>query len=138
MARNFTSRFVLMAGVLALTASASMAENLRGKIPFEFTVSGKTMPAGTYEVMKTDSVAPIWVLGNLDTKQRAVAVSTSTAPDRAKNERDKPVLTFRCAGEKCALSGLYGTGNVTGVAFPMPANRDPRVQIATVRVTLGD
>jgi len=60
-----------VAAVLVVSAGAAQAADLKARIPFAFTVHGRTLPAGAYDVSMSQSVVTVrglkdgaFVLGN--------------------------------------------------------------------------
>ncbi len=133
-------------GALAVLggASAFAQSDLKAKIPFAFaTPGGGALPAGTYEISKLNSVAaiPTYRILNLDTKQSVVAMASDSVrrPANSGASVDKPIVTFRCAGENCAISGVFHSNSTTGDAIRVPLkNVDPTTQIAEIAIPFGE
>jgi len=139
MRRNLI-HFALMAGVLAVTGTAAFAQNLQANIPFDFQVSGKTLPAGQYSLNRlTMYTGAGWTLRHFGGREAAMAISTSGGVPRPGTHNKPGALTFKCVGAACALQSLYAPGAVSGYAFRAePRNVDPKVQVATIRVVRAD
>jgi hypothetical protein len=134
------NRFVTIAAVLTLTGTAAVAQNLRGEVPFAFTASGKSMPAGNYDVTRLRGNITGWTLRHVDSNRQAVVISNSAAKERSRSERVKSGLVFQCVENAgCALQSLFSGGSTSGYAFPVRMTvTDPDIRIALVRVVFGD
>jgi len=135
--------FAPIVGLLALSGSAFAQSELKAKIPFAFaTPAGGEMPAGNYVISQlvTNTGVSSYRILNMDTR-KAVAALSSTTVKRPGGETDyRPMMTFRCIGDSCALSGIYRTGSALGDgmrAHPRKAV-DPTTQIAEIAIPLGE
>jgi len=96
--RSLLRKSMLTAGALALVggvaARADAQESLlRVKVPFQFVVHGKTLPAGEYLIERLDlSPNVLLIEGTKDVKEAAM-VSTMTAAGHDP-KGDTPVVTF--------------------------------------------
>ena len=96
----------LMVAVLAGFATTAQAADVRAEVPFSFTVSGKTLPPGTYTLNSQGS-------GGLFVRSEggkgAVALTIALS-----NSRERGVkLVFHKYGEEYVLRQIwsgYGTG----------------------------
>src|SRR5215471_2555487 len=78
---------IALLGLFAATASAQ--DTLRAKVPFAFTVRGKTLPAGTYEIRNDQGL--IYIIGR--TAHGGVVALSHPANGRDPAGTD-PVLVF--------------------------------------------
>lgn len=131
----------LIAGALVISGTTAFAQsqNMKTSVPFDFQVSGKTLPAGQYEIRRLAGEMAGWTMSNVESKQAVLLVSAHSVNPRPQAERAKGALVFRCAGESCALQSLYAPGAAAGHAFNnKPRNVDPTVQVATIRIVGAD
>ena len=64
---------LVVAAALPVAAQTGQTDRLTANIPFEFTVAGKAMPAGDYEVWRTHNSRAIVIRG-LDNQGSAVSI----------------------------------------------------------------
>jgi hypothetical protein len=98
------------------------------------------MPAGSYEITRLNSTAviPTYRILNVESKKSVVAMSSDSVR-RPGGETDHPVVTFRCAGENCAIAGIFQAGQRTGDGIRVPLkNVDPTMQIAEIMIPFGE
>jgi hypothetical protein len=108
-------------GLAALGAAAhgQTADQMTVKIPYEFVVAGKTLPAGTYRVNRVD-----------DRNQRVLAISSfenhvtvfvlsREIADRTRGEQ--PGLSFEQVGDQHLLSKIETAGHVFTIPVSSPA-----------------
>lgn len=102
-----TVKTLAMTSLLALSAIPAVAHGpLTAKIPFDFTVSGRTMPAGEYTVTAPSASIRVTTLRSTDSGKSVLASVPIFAP-WAQYEEPKPAkLTFSCLANHCALSGV--------------------------------
>ena len=101
----------VLAATMLLTASAfaqGAVDQYRASIPFDFQVSGKTLPAGDYNIRVTDHFIQIQ---NLDTNQGVGVVTSRT--DRSRSA-EKDMLEFNVYGKQYFASKLWFQGSQTG------------------------
>jgi hypothetical protein len=95
--------------LLALSGPAQAAD-LRFRIPFGFTVSGKALPAGTYQVSALDNV--LKVRGSADTAFVLAELAHSTTDRRGR-------LVFYRYGDEFVLGEVWmGRGPVRELPRP--------------------
>ena len=94
--------FLCIAGVLPVAAGAAAGERLIANIPFDFSMAGKTLPAGQYEV--TELRPSVLMLRN-QTKTDSVAIVVVI--EDSSNRVDKPRLDFHRYGQSYFLAGVY-------------------------------
>jgi len=102
---------------LALLASASAfgQTKLTADIPFEFSYSGKVMPAGHYDISRTPVVL---VVRNFTS--RAGALATTNNIGGGDNDNKQSRLTFNKYGDKYFLAEAWsGPGSAWAVGVPM-------------------
>lgn len=106
---NTFSKFVLASAVVAaaaftsIPAMAAAADSVNVNVPFSFTVHGKSLPAGTYQVRWDDT-------GNIVTMQNGSAIETFLWNAYATPKADPRVtLKFKEQGQDHVLQSIqYG------------------------------
>jgi hypothetical protein len=134
--KSTTNRFMFItAATLALSVSAAYGQNtMSADVPFSFSVAGKTMPAGHYQVIDraAQSGSPILAVSNVKSHESAVVVATNRlyAADVKGNTASR--LTFACRASGCYLKEVWKQGN-GGVAFRAPKlSPGERERMATI------
>ncbi|HZO56674.1 MAG TPA: hypothetical protein VFB63_28450 [Bryobacteraceae bacterium] len=92
----------------ATEAQAGSMPDILMNVPFDFVVSGKTLPAGEYRVFRanTMSATPAFVVRNMRTKSAAIAVMMQRTPGGS----DKAEATFVCSENKCYFRDMKVNG----------------------------
>lgn len=104
---------VLGLAVLAPIVRAQSSLNLDTKIPFDFTIGSRVLPAGDYEV-RSDTVRGAIIFQRAD---RAVSHAVIAIPVEASTPPAKGKLVFTCYDGRCFLSQLWSPLNATGRQF---------------------
>ena len=110
---NFTTRMMIAATTIMVAAGVASAQSLKAEIPFSFRAGNKMMAAGSYQITKLQSGAPLFRFANANSGYRIILLPRA-ASDAEKTWENvgKPVLRFECGGTTCALAGLWtGLGN---------------------------
>ena len=81
--------------------------SLEAKIPFDFVIGGKTLPAGDYSIYSTGLNAPQLILFR-NARAGASAIA-STGPVEPKTGRGTNKLVFHRYGDKYFLSLIWGS-----------------------------
>ena len=117
--------------IFALAAAptqASAMSNVSMTVPFDFVVSGKTLPAGTYVVLRANGQAgvPAFVIRNARTRSASIAVM----PQRSSATADKAEAVFYCVEGECYLREMKVTGEAAYVAqVPRNVQKERRASI---------
>lgn len=86
---------------LGMAARAQVTDQIKVNIPYDFVISGKTLPAGTYRVNRLGGTDQITlVLSNFESRVRVMFISISVESIRA----DKPEVSFVQVGGQHFLS----------------------------------
>jgi hypothetical protein len=125
--RGIAVATLIAAATLMVAAPAvAQSEKLRVAIPFEFWVSGKLLPAGTYTVAHIGN--PHTALRLTDTSGRSFYAMTGNPVRKPNGVKDQ--LVFRRYGESSFLAGIYWSSANEGREVPLsPA--ESRVAQAT-------
>jgi len=122
---------LLVAGcLLSLLVVGSMSAqepgtSMRVTIPFEFTVKGKTLPAGDYQVRRILDEPIGLLLTNMHDKHDNVVFETAPKVDRAMPRKDE--LIFTRYGDSYFLSEVRTAGEQTGEEV-YPSHRERELQ----------
>jgi hypothetical protein len=103
---------IALAFISAMAASAQNQRSLVVDIPFDFTVKGKTLPAGEYIVSRgnlTDKTG--LTLQRRDGKANAIVVTMSI---EARENQKESRLVFNRYGEHYFLSQVWTSGDSLG------------------------
>jgi len=118
---------LLVAAALPLAAQSGQTERLTANVPFDFTVAGKTMPAGEYEVVR-NSTSFALVIRGLDRQTSAIAIVTGGSI-QTPNPASDTKLVFNRYGNRYFLHQV-----VNGYAsqqFLLPVVRAEREMAST-------
>ena len=107
--KKLTTKLMIAATVLVVTAGAASAQTLRASIPFEFRVGNRVMAAGTYRVYSSPhATAPIFELLNVSSGGSAMVFAQIPGDPRKEWEAEgNPKLEFACGSGRCALAQLW-------------------------------
>lgn len=86
--------------------------SIRVQIPFDFTVKGKTLSAGQYEVRRINDEPIGLLIRNMNDKHETVVFETEPKIDRSITKRDE--LIFTRYGDSYFLSEVVTAGEQTG------------------------
>jgi len=103
--------------VAGATSAFAQDSSVRVRVPFEFTVSTSTLPAGDYTVAKLS--ANTWIIRNDETHQ---AVLAATTPNGTNDENNSGALVFKQFGVNYFLSEVHCLGQTTA----MPSSKAER------------
>jgi protein involved in polysaccharide export with SLBB domain len=106
---------MLALAIVSLTSFAAIVGtvNVTAKVPFEFSVSGKVMPAGEYQ-MSSAGLNNLLVIRNFDKRMAAGAVTTHPQAD---NVIAQTRLEFRRYGSQYFLAKVWIKGSNEIVEF---------------------
>jgi len=125
MKRNVYGAATILALVFTLGPVMAQAQSrLDAKVPFNFTLGQKAMPAGEYEI--SSATPQVYEIRNLDTKEaRFVMKSQNVQAYKDQN----PKLVFHKYGDQYFLSQIwYGSGKV-GAEFGI-SQREKEIRMA--------
>jgi hypothetical protein len=108
-----------LVGVLSLlwVAGSAFAQSgqIRATIPFNFTVSHTTLPAGDYSVSTTGGTGSILVIQGAHGKAVKLVGSNRV---QASKLSDRTKLVFRCYGDRYFLAQVWMRGSQMGRELP--------------------
>jgi hypothetical protein len=128
-------RTLMLLAVLATlgvaSAYAQVDTTIQASIPFNFTVRGRTLPAGMYYIKQLNDTDPN-LLEIRSADYRRVAIFT-TIDDQAARAPKSSELVFDRIGDKYFLSQVWVKGNNIGEELPK-TRADRRMEGAGARI----
>ena len=123
--RNITiGGLLMMVAMFAATASAqgqSLSDHIRAKIPFDFVVGDKKLPAGEYSIGNAETTSNIVMA----ISNRNGAANTLTIPVQMTTPTDTTKLIFHRYADQYFLFQVWQAGCTMGRALPKSrAERD--------------
>lgn len=103
---------IALAFVSALAASAQNQRNLVVNIPFEFTVKGKTLPAGEYIVSRGSTIDKTGLIMQRRNGGANAVVLTMSIQSRENQKESR--LVFNRYGDHYFLSQVWTSGDQQG------------------------
>jgi hypothetical protein len=95
---------------LAITAKGQAADQLVVNIPYEFVVSGKTLPAGSYRINRVnDDNERVLVISSPENHATVMVLSSEIA---GKTDAEQPSVSFQQVGEQRLLSKIQTAEHV--------------------------
>jgi hypothetical protein len=109
----------IMAGV-ALAVAASLpayaqSDQVKAHVPFAFSVSNSSMPAGDYTLLRLSQSS--WIVRNDNVRN---AIVTAARPDGTNSDETVAKLVFTKYGEHYFLSRVWYNGLTSEIAEPKP------------------
>lgn len=99
--------------VSALSAHAQGGNNVVVKIPFQFAVSGKVLPAGQYVISRSAQSSP----GDLMIRSEEGGAFAQTKPVQIKDRAEGTRIIFKRYGDQYFLHQIWVSGRTTGREF---------------------
>jgi len=121
--------FLSMATMLVALGAPLSAQslNLKANVPFEFMVSGQSMPAGDY------TVAPVTTLGSTIIRISNAESGVLAVVNRGDSERTgKSALIFHRYGDQYFLSRIVNGGGATAMELPVSRNEKESAKTASL------
>jgi hypothetical protein len=115
---RFLSAFLGLAAFGAATR-AQEADQLRVKLPHDFVVAGKTLPAGTYKVLRLRDNNKAITITSCENGDSVLLLSTEVTPAR----EDNPTLTLEHTGKQYFLSQIDTRERVFRISVPKGASK---------------
>lgn len=94
--------------VVGLAIVSASAQNIDAKVPFSFTVSGKTLPAGDYTMIIDSNLLKI-----TNGDGRIVALA-SVYDGSGRPHGEKSQIIFHCYRDRCFLAELWSAHQENG------------------------
>lgn len=102
---------------------------IRASIPFDFTVNGRTLPAGEYEISRVMDEPIALLVRSVNDKHDEVVLETEPVIGRSIPKRDE--LIFNRYGDTYFLAEIFTAGEQTGEeAYPSKSERALRREMA--------
>ena len=103
----------LLTVVVAATAYAQLPGTaVRATIPFDFSVRGKILPAGDYEIRRITDEPGGLIISSLNDKHERILFDT--APVQARRITSRAEIIFQRYGDSYFLSEVFAGGLQTG------------------------
>lgn len=121
----------LLAAVAAATAYAQLPGiTIRTRIPFDFSIRGKILPAGDYEIRRVGDEPDVLAISSLDNRhERAIF---NTEPVEARKISGRGEVEFHRYGDSYFLSEIFVGGEQTGRELRITRQeRDMRREMAS-------
>jgi hypothetical protein len=130
---NFTTKMMIAATTVLVAATCASAQTLKADIPFNFRVSEKVLPAGTYKISDLAVLTGSKIFRISGPENTVLAISRGASDvDRSWQAKGLPTLSFECVESRCSLVKLWtGTGDAYAIPHPKPGPGEP-VRMATV------
>jgi hypothetical protein len=130
---RFLSAFFALAA-LAVAARSQDLDKLIVNIPHDFVAAGKTLPAGTYEVLRVNDFNNRELsLTSFENRDGVLLVSTVVS---STNE-DKPAITFERVGDQYFLSKIETASHIFTIAVPQQQGTEVAMKKQTSPATSG-
>jgi hypothetical protein len=112
--------FALMLTMVPMLASAQLrsSDKVVAKVPFQFVVANKPVPAGQWTVQAATDGARVVAIRNGDAKLSLFSTLSSTETSKA---AAAPALVFHKYGDRYFLAGIRITGSRT--LYRLPENK---------------
>ena len=110
-------RFLSVFFALALLGAATLAQEgdqIRVKIPYEFVVAGKTLPAGNYKVHRLADNNKAITMTSCENGDSVLLFSTEVTPA----SEDNPTLTLDHTGKQYFVSQIETTAHIFKISVP--------------------
>ena len=110
---------LLTCGLLAVVATATAyaqepGHPVRATIPFDFSVRGKTLPAGNYEIRRITDEPDGLMIAGLNHNNRGERVMFETEAVQSRKIPRRGMLVFNRYGDSYFLSEIFVSGEQEG------------------------
>jgi hypothetical protein len=112
--RALVGAILLVASAMPVLAEWNLDQRMRIRVPFDFSASGRTMPAGEYTVNVRPDTGTIM----MQAKGQTPLILT-TIPKESLNVSTRGRLVFLKSGTTLSLSEIWTRGNSTGQTLPL-------------------
>jgi hypothetical protein len=110
--------------VLAMVPAYAQSGAVQVKVPFDFTIGGKTFPAGDYRIN-----SELHQLRIQDSQGRNVALALTN--DASGAPRDNASVVFNCYDHRCFLSEVWSPAQDSGAeVYKSKAEADLQKELA--------
>jgi hypothetical protein len=124
---RFLSAFFALAA-LAVAARSQAVDKLIVNVPHDFVAAGKTLPAGTYKVLRvSDDNLTELSLTSFENRDGVLLLSSQVST----TTEDKPALSFEHIGNQYFLSKIETASHI----FTIPVSTKPVTEIAMKKQT---
>jgi hypothetical protein len=119
MKKHYLRILIALIGVagLGMSAKGQAVDQIVVKIPYDFVVAGKTLPAGTYRVNRLRDADPgVLILSSFENRTSAIVLPTTHVDS---SSADKVQVSFERVGGQYFLSKIETADH----AFTIPVSR---------------
>jgi hypothetical protein len=102
---------VAFVSALATASAQTPGHNLTVKVPFEFSVGDKTLPAGDYLISRLSSDGTTVRISNQESDRN---IARQTRSIQSSQPKEQSVLVFRRYGDQYFLAQVWLVGETTG------------------------
>lgn len=122
---RFLSAFFGLAA-LAAAGRAQEIDQIIVHVPYDFVVSGKTLPAGTYRVNRANERnTNVLEITSFENREGVLLISSEVSPTR----EDKPALSFEHIGDQYFLSKIETAAHI----FTVPVSTKAGTQVVAMK-----
>ena len=115
---RFLSAFFGLAA-LGAASQAQEADQLRVKLPHDFVVASKTLPAGTYKILRLSDNNKAMTITSCENGDSVLLFSTEVTPA----SEDNPTVTLEHTGNQYFLREIETTEHIFRISVPKGAPR---------------
>lgn len=124
---RFLSAFFALAAFVAAT-QAQVPDQIIVNVPYDFVVSGKTLPAGAYRVKRAnDPDTRVLAITSLENQEGVLLLPSEVSPTR----ENKAAFTFEHVGDQYFLNKIETADHI----FTIPVSTKPAQVIAMKKQT---
>ncbi len=121
---------ILFVALAATSTYAQTSENFNVDVPFDFTIKGKTLPAGEYDVRKMNEGSSALMVRSADGREVMVFI---TIPASAKGDESVGQLVFNKYGNQYFLTRVQRPGGIARELIQSRRERQLRKELAAAR-----
>ncbi len=107
--------FAAALAVLVTTVANAQSVHMKADIPFNFIISGATLPAGEYSVASVDVGGHVLLISDLSSQKNKLILVNSC---RSAKTATKTKLVFHRYGDRYFLNQIWVAGNDAGHEIP--------------------
>lgn len=134
------NRIAATGALLMLTGAVAFAQSeMKLDVPFAFHTPTNQMPAGKYYVTELGGLrsAPFFRLQHAETGKSALVVAPVSVERRSSEKGLPPAVSFKCAGDYCAIAEIFQIASTTGHAIPVKMKPAAGTTVATITIPIA-
>ena len=133
---SLLAAIVAVGALLAPVANAQSGTYLKVDVPFEFAVSGKTLPAGVYTVRDASHIVGFGVLQPASPGGQAVHFRHWSVAPKDGRYATRTQVVFNRYGNQYFLTQVWQAGHASGKQLPKSKLERETEKVAAVRETV--